>query len=356
MTVVLLCLSIISCKKEAYKTITINEFPKSEKLVGKPIEEISVLASGNVNLICVDSFLVVQKSNEPVIQIYNNKTFELLAEFGKKGRGPEEYIFPNLLNQTSFDSTNSSPVVCIYDHNRRRFFKVNILYAVENMVDKIYTEVPIPKYNKYFTYFFYRDDDLMIATPENGSRFVIYKDSTSSYKDVPFIPTPDFTIPEPELTSVYRSASFVDIDRGLMVSAPLYMGEIDFFDLDGNYLSSSIFSPREALKKDLANYNRASYDPKYHIVELHANKNFVIAFNYNNNQGSLKDKDSYTLSNHSIMVFDWQGNPIKKFVLDKRYFIKSFAVDWGGNRFYGYCSDENEHNIIMYEFDNALND
>lgn len=358
LTVLILALVIISCNNEASKTIIINEFPESENLVGKAIEEISVLTSGNVNLICVDSFLVVQKSEEPVIQIYSNKTFELLAELGKKGRGPDEFIFPELLNQTSFDSTNSSPVICIYDYNRRRFVKVNILYAVQNILDRIYTEVPIPKYDQYFTYFFFRDDDLLIATPEAESRFVIYKDSTESFKTVPFLPEPDFKIPELALDFVYRSTSFIDKDRGLMVSAPMLMGEIDFFDLDGNYLSSSIFFPGEELKKDLTSFggNGSGYDPKYHIVQLHANKNFVIALNFNNYQGAFLDNDSITLSNQSIMVFDWHGNPVKKFVLDKSYFIKSFAVDWEKNRFLGYCSSENEHNIIMYEFDKRLTD
>ncbi|NMA49779.1 MAG: hypothetical protein GX947_08465 [Tissierellia bacterium] len=356
--VFILALTLINCRREEYKTITINEFQESENLAGKPIEKISLLTRGNVNLICIDSFLVVQKSEEPIIQIYNNKTFELLAEFGKKGRGPNEFISPELLNQTSFDSTNGSPVVCLYDKNRRRFVKVNILCAVNNMPNRIYTEVPIPKHDQIFTYFFYRDDDLLIATPETESRFIIYKDSSESFKTVPFLPKPNFKIPELLLDFVYRSTSFIDKDRGLMVSAPIFMGEIDFFDLDGNYLSSSIFFPREGLKKDLTSYgvNGSGFDPKYHIFQLHANKKFIIALNYNNYQSAFLNNDSSTLSNQNIMVFDWQGNPVKKFVLDNSYFIKSFAVDWGKNRFYGYCSNENEHTIIMYEFDKRLTD
>ena len=151
---------------------------------------------------------------------------------------------------------------------------------------------------------------------------------------------------------VYRSSSFVNKKLRLIVSAPLLLGEIDFFDLDGNHLSSSIFFPREGLKKDIRNIdiNGKDFDPKYHIVQLHANDEYIVGLNLNNYQSAIYENGS--LSNQSILVFDWKGNPVKKFILDKQYFIKSFAVDWENSRFYGYCSEESEHNIIVYEFTN----
>ncbi len=191
----------------------------------------------------------------------------------------------------------------------------------------------------------------MIASPEADFRFVIYRDSIKSFKNVPYLPRTGFSLNKELKSAVYRSASFVNKEKGLMATAPILLGELDFFDLEGNYLSSSIFCPIKSLEKDLrtAGINSADFDPKFHIVQIHANDKYIIALNYNNYQSSLLRNSNH--SNQSVLVFDWQGHPIKKFILDKQYFIKSFAVDWRNNRFYGYCSDKPDYPIISYELE-----
>jgi len=350
LSVLIVSLFLSGCHREGDKLKYINEFPGEEHLTGRSIEDVELFSKGNVSLVSLDTFLIIQRNEEPQFHVYNNITYDLLAKFGTKGVGPYEFVWPELLNQTYYDESNDSPVICIYDYTRRKFTKLNILYAVNNQFDKASTEISIPGYDQFLTYFFFRDSELMVATPETDSRFIIYKDSTKSYQSVPFIPSPDFPVSEELQPWVYRSASFVNKKLGLMVSAPLLLGEIDFFDLDGNHISSSIFSPGEDLKRAISNtgINLKNFDPKYHIVQLHASDKYIFGLNLNNYQSAIYENG--TLSNQSILVFDWEGNPVKKFILDRQYFIRSFAVDWENSRFFGYCSEEPEHNIIVYEF------
>ena len=42
-----------------------------------------------------------------MVQIYSTNSHKLLAEFGKRGRGPKEFIRPLLIKQTSYDPTNN---------------------------------------------------------------------------------------------------------------------------------------------------------------------------------------------------------------------------------------------------------
>ncbi len=91
----------------------------------------------------------------------------------------------------------------------------------------------------------------MIASPEADFRFVIYRDSIKSFKNVPYLPRTGFSLNKELKSAVYRSASFVNKEKGLMATAPILLGELDFFDLEGNYLSSSIFCPIKSLEKDL---------------------------------------------------------------------------------------------------------
>ncbi len=48
-------------------------------------------------------------------------------------------------------------------------------------------------------------------------------------------------------------------------------------------------------------------------------------------------------------VFDWEGNPIKEYILNDKRIIRSFAVHLKNNRIYGYCPDEKDYNIIIYD-------
>ncbi len=354
LTITILLSIIISCKHNESNLKIISKFPDKELIKGEPIKEINLYSKGNVNLISIDSFLVIQKSEEPHFQIYSTKNYKILSEFGKNGKGPNEFISPELLNQTSYDTSNNSPVICVYDYTRRNFTKINIFNIIKDQTNQTLDNIPIPRYNQYFTYFFYRDNDLMIATPESKWRFVIYRDTLQNFHNVPYIPSVDFSIGEELKTIVYRSTSYINKKDGVMASAPLLLGEIDFFSLEGQHLSSSIFSSREILKNDLENKNKIKgNNPKYFIEDLHANDNYIYALNYDNYQNDFYENGSY--SNQSILVFDWKGNPVKKYILDKNHFIKSFAVDWDNNRFYGYNSDEIDNTIIVYQVNDELN-
>jgi hypothetical protein len=355
LSIVIFQLLLYACNNRKPKVTLVSEFPKEEHLKGIPIKNIMIQSKGNVNLLSIDSFLVIQKREEKYFQIYNTNNYELLSEFGTKGRGPNEFIFPELLNQISYDKITNSPLFCVYDYNRRKFTRINIINAINKRTNEVFTNKPIPKYPQYFTYFFYRDDDMMIATPESDARFVIYLDSLQTFITVPYLPNTEFPIKEELKSSVYRSTLFVNKNKGVLVSAPILLGEIDFFDLEGKYLTSSIFSQRENLRKALTNFttNGKAFDPKYYIVQLHANEKYIYALNYNNYQSDFLEKNEF--SKQSILVFDWAGNPVKKYILDNTHFIKSFAVDWRNNRFYGYCSDGIKHHLFVFNSKFRLN-
>lgn len=56
-----------------------------------------------------------------------------------------------------------------------------------------------------------------------------------------------------------------------------------------------------------------------------------------------------TRSSQKIEVFDWDGTPVKEYVLNDDRFVQSFAMDLENNRIYGYCPYERDNNIIIYD-------
>lgn len=343
----LLFMLLSSCKNtEENKMVVIDKFPEVQSIQGTPVENIELFSGGNVNLVVVDSFLVVQKKEDNFFHIYSTTTHELLAKVGSEGRGPNEFNFPELLNQVSHDKINNSPIVNIYDYDRRRFSELNILNAI-NQSDTIFNHKPIPNIDKYLTYFFYMDNDMLIAAPENEGRFVIKDENKSEYQIIPYIPATDFHIDEEVLPMVYRSASFINKDLGLMASAPILLGELDFFDLEGKHVKSVEFESRDDLENELAKNIRGNGNIKYHIADIDAKGGFIYCLNYNNS--SEVYERTADISDLKIQVFDWDGNPIKEFILADNRFISSFAYDEINNRFYGYCGNEEEHTIISYD-------
>jgi len=326
-----------SCKEE-------NTIQQSKSLEGAPVESIKIYSGGNVNLAVIDTFLVIQKSEEPFIHIYNTNTHQKLVEFGKKGRGPDEFLGPSLMKQISYDSSNNSPLIKIFDYKRQEINTINIFHAIENKVIK--TQEALDSNGNFLLYFFYKDEDFYVATPENKGRFVIYNYNTSEINITPYLPETDFDIPKLDLSAVYRSTSFVNIDKELIASASYFFGQLDFFDLKGNHIRSTTFEPSNKFENELKAGSDSWKNIQLGIDDLDAKGEYIFGLNFNNSISTyLTPKRT---NNPKIQVFNWEGLAIKEYTLDNRL-ITAFAIDTNHDRIYAYSPNEEDHNIVIYK-------
>lgn len=326
-------------------------FPKTHSLTGHPVEDITVFSKGNVHLAVADTFLVVQKAAEPFIQIYGTNSHNLLAEFGTRGKGPGEFIGPSLQKQVNYDSSNGSPVIYIFDYKRQILSTVNILNLIN--AGEIEKQEQLPT-NKFITFFHYKSDNTYIGSPGTDGRFFIYNYKTSQDTVIPYIPKTDFEIPASTLSAVYRSAVVVNAEKNVMAAAPLYLGELDFFNLNGKYLHSTIWTPREKFEEELSAGGGAFKNIKRQIADLDSKEGLIYGLNRNN---SVIDGNNNELKNSiQVQVFNWNGEPIRKYSLDDGRRITYFAVDPIHNRIYAYDPNEEKHNIITYSMDKSNSD
>lgn len=340
-SILFLILIFNGCKKAQKNIIDAEKFPVSYTLKGKPVKEINFISKGNVNLMVIDTFLIIQREQEKFVFIYSTVNHKLLAKIGSKGRGPGEFITPELVEQISFDLHNESPILYIYDLTRRRVTHINLF---DNIFEKCVNEQTIlPDVNFYLTRLNYIDDSIFVGTPEDGGRFIFYNFNTHNFKMIPYIPKVNYKLTKP-LPLVYRSVSCINPQKKLLASASVCLGQIDFFNFNGEHKFSTIFNSNDNLKIDLTNKEN-SFDPKYQIVDLLSKEDFIYGLNYNNCKGSelyAKDKPNF-----KVQVFDWDGMPIKEYNLDNHY-VSSIAVDRLHNRIYGYCPNVEKNNLIIY--------
>ncbi|MEO9886062.1 MAG: BF3164 family lipoprotein [Balneola sp.] len=336
----LLLLFLVNCEKQ-------TTFIDAKLLNGEPLKEVSVLSGGNVSLVVVDTFLVIQKNEEKFISIYSTKNHELLASLGKEGRGPKEFLGPELIKQIGYDEVNNSPLVYVYDYKRKNISTINVIEAIEE--GEITLQEPLPSQSNYLPYFFYKGEDFYLASPASGAgRFLIYDYDTSEITITPYIPKLDVAIPKTELSSVYRSTAYVSTEKKLIASATLHIGQLDFFDLDGNYIRSTVFDPLGSSAEELKLPSSSWKETRYYIEEIESKNNKIYALNFNNKVLNFNNENRP--NNVKIQVFDWLGKPLKEYELNDRL-INAFAVDPIHNRIYAYSPNEEKYNIIIYSID-----
>ncbi|MTI89483.1 MAG: hypothetical protein FH748_16130 [Balneolaceae bacterium] len=321
------------------------KFTSSQSLTGAPVKEITVFSEGNVYLNVVDTFLVVATSRDvPFLRIYSTNTHKLLKEYGKEGRGPRDFLSVTPLRKSGYDAANDSPVLYVHDFKRNKIAGINLKRLI-NGNETFSLETPLND-QKYLTFVHYWDEDLLVGSPGGGGNILIHNLTTDNFYNVSYLPKLDFTIPDNILSLVYRSAVVVNKKRGLIASAPQYLGELDFFDFQGNLIRSSIFESRDAYRHELTSGLTIMNDIKKQIIDLDAKKDLIYGLNYNVH---AKDYRSGKW-NSKVQVFDWNGNAIIEYPLDGRP-VRYFAVDEIHSRIYAYDPTEEEHNVVVYEFD-----
>ncbi|MGW8122539.1 hypothetical protein ACV07N_07740 [Roseivirga echinicomitans] len=312
--------------------IIVKEFPKTAILSGKPAKEI-MLTTTWANLVVVDTFLVIQKREAPFIKVYSTNSHQLLGETGTQGSGPNEFEMPDMLKQTSYDKENNSPVIRLYDIGTNRISKVNILKVIEGN-DNAITQERAPDLSSVTVTLHHIDDSLFLANPETGGRFVILNSSTKDTTYIPFIPELDVEMKDYTKSSIFQSFVLVNKKKNRFVAAPMFLNELNFFDLQGNYIHSTIISPRENLLPPPGIQALPTGIKRYasSLVEV---ENKIYASRRGPDEGK-------------IQVFDWDGNPLEQYTLEADSRIGSFAYDKIHNQFYVCFPDEEPYNIYTY--------
>ncbi len=337
----ILLLITVNCSKENN-----FEFNNVESITGRPVEDITIHSSGNVYLSVIDTLLIIVKAEEPFLQIYSTNTHKKLVEFGTSGRGPNEFLSADLLNEDASISSHDISVINIHDFKRNKIAQVNLSELLDRGSSYSVTFKNIPNSGQYFTFIHYSDNEYFIATPNSGGILTIYSKPESDFTDIPYLPELDFEVPEFILPIIYRPAVLVNKKRNLIAVAPQHLGEINFFNFEGQLVNSSVFEPRHKYKDEISKGIDALNDIKTYIIELDFYSDFIFALNYNTPVSELNAESWQT----KVQVFDWNGNPVKEFRFADGRPVRSFAVDSLHRRIYAYDPMSSEFNLVLYDF------
>jgi|AntRauTorcE11897_2_1112592.scaffolds.fasta_scaffold00005_204 hypothetical protein len=332
---------LLSCEKER-----LQDFTNTRQISSIPISKIDLLVGGNVTLNVIDTLLIVANQVEPFIRIYSTNSHELISTFGKEGRGPKEFLSASVTKQDyfQFSSTITKKAINLYDFKRNKLTIIDLQKYIESGEGILRLRVPSDR--EFISSHHYLDTEISIATPLDRDLFIIHNFSDTTFKRVDFKPELNYEVKRNDKPSVYRPAVFVNKKDKIIASAPLKLGELDFFNFDGELINETIFESREKFKSEIESGLGGEENIKTYIVELDTLKNEIFALNINTPVGELDSK----IQNNLIQKFNWDGDPLLQYELDGKS-IKSFAVDHINNRIYAYIHTERKNNIIIYNLD-----
>ncbi len=333
----------ISCNQVNHKRIEIKHFPETIHLAGKVIDEIQPQHVRRLRI--VDSVLIVVNiEGRHFFEYYNCNSFELMGEYGNKGRGPGEFISPNLTGEF-FKRTKDGPVIHVYDWKRRSINYINLRESIHN---KQYTckSEKLPNTLRNISDIIFDNDSIVILIPDLDvkSRFVIYNRKLNSIKYIPFIPELiRGGIHENNQYFMYATdGNCVSVKEQYFIAAPGGNGQMDFFEFSGNYLKTILLKDNEYLKA--AKYGKdveliSGFNIFYSDIQIVNNKIYSLFT-------IIQIPDLSVIDKTKIYVFDLEGHPEKEYVLNKK--IHYFTVDPTNNRFIGYSESENQ--LFMFKY------
>ena len=344
------CLLFISCntsKKADIVKITRDSFKTSFVLTNPKEIIIDSLLYPDCFNIMYDSIIVVQNNYkcEYLLELYSLNSLQSLGKFVKKGNGPGEM---SSCRVSIHSSTN--PVFTLEDRNKNFLYQVNLDSMIRKQ--KLYVEKKIhlinPNFNPYFNVISLDGKNYL----GNNMWYMNDKEYTNSNK--PFIYNSSAEAPN------YNKLTFVGAVNGSIL-IPLKK-EKRIIAADSHIDNIKILNDTLGLIKEISGpdfytptYVVAKNDYPGKFIDFGDHKSFKTYIGY-----TLTDKFVYLIYNGTdsydpskltpveVFKFDFEGNPISRYKLDR--YLYSISIDTKNGYLYGTSKISYEESRVLIRY------
>jgi len=295
------------------------------------------------DLIMVDSFLVIlNPCYDPIFQILNTKSGEIKL-FGKKGKGPNEFI--NVLNLTN---DIRKGIFYILDVGKKEIFYLSPSKLFSNQ-SPIINKTKLPdKYNITGDLFYFRKTWIGTDLSGKSSMFFI-NETTGQEKEIGFLPNVRPVYPEQTRSYLYRANAKIDAQKGKILTALNYFPIIRIINSTGDIEKE--FITQENYLDPVLNKNKGfpvGTTPLYYF-DVESTENSIFVLNANCTQQDLQNND---FSKSQIDVFNWKGN--LQTTIKSNTPIGNFTLDPEENKIYALSINSPEVIIIEMQIPDSL--
>jgi hypothetical protein len=322
---------------------------KNEILIdnGKNEKEIKMLEGTNIvindNYIDMKGAIMEYSKNKNILvfrnaEYNNNKSYyliysidnnKIIKEFGKKGQGPNELIHPSMIVNNEYDNKFGYLV----DFGNYK------LYDIDNDYNLIYNHKIEWAENLNVLDLFPINDSTFIALTHNSKNGlyinIVSNNNIKQLYDLSILSSVNFFY-------AYTGTLQINFKLERMMYAYKFFNEIHIFDFNGNNIKKIIGKDKNRNKGNgteewLDNPNTSMYYMRSYSTDKY------IYLLYAEERTLSEPFKEYTI----IDQYDWEGNFINKYKLDKSYGI--LCVDDETKIFYYLTSDEDDP-LYIYKY------
>ena len=307
---------LFSCQTTKNKTPyenfqEINEIKAEPIELNQKIDRVLFIENINNYLVILDPF-----NNNNTLKLIDPSTNSIIKSFGKKGRGPGEFISPSSLTKIE----NQSNSFELYDINLRKIIE----YSIDSVIN---SKNYFPNFKKNFsqptgslTGVISLDSVYVgIGIFEQGKYLLIDKKN--------LIKSYELNYPEDKSRKDSKNKHKAMAYQGKIVKRPKH-NEFVFASSNCDYLEICKYDNGELTEVKEA----ITYHPKYTIqtkakgfgiqwdadnpngyVDMRVSENYIFALYSGRTFNEYKFDVAY---GEHLLVYDWKGNPIKYFKLD----------------------------------------
>jgi hypothetical protein len=336
---------LLSCKKVIVKDIT---FPIEKKLVSDSFIVPPVIYASHPGLVITgENLVIIETEAERIFSIFNLPDCKYIGGFGVLGRGPEEF---NEINPYSATATDKG--IRIFDYEKgvleidmtdfptnvssRNVFKFPVILQFLNspfqMNDSIICGIPYPQV------------EIINGQPEFKISNKPYIKINTNSNEI------DYFGSYPKLYSkkysdnywiIYLNMTVVKPDEGKFVSVGYFIKSLNIYNNDGTLSKELIMrAPDDLLGEESINPVASLY---YDAIK--ATNKYIYAICEDTQQDKVLDN----LPN--LEVWDWNGNPITLFKLDRP--VAAFEVTDDDKKIY-FIDRKTQDRIFTYDLDGFL--
>jgi len=266
-----------------------------------------------------DKLIVSSSESDPMIYIYSLPDLVFRNSIGNKGRGPDE-----LSSFPMFCKSMSDDYLYVWGYTLTSMKRLKFDENDRLINDTTYN---LPRYEE-FNYMHVVKDSILIYYLADNLTIKKYDLINEKYLEEIKYDIED----ESGMGSFYYSnRGVLSANDSYMVYAYRYKRQIDIYDVNTFKLKTQIIA-KDSGYKDIVNYVNAFCGKKY----------FYLLYRGVN-------KNDWSSNTDTLEVYDYNGNPVKKYQFDKSPLI--FVIDEDNSLLFGYSYTDDEEPDTFLRFD-----
>lgn len=318
LVVIILC-ATISCNNNSFETF--KKFPDETHLKHELIKTPAVLNYVGEIVLLNNIVLTLDMKADTFFQAFQYPNFKYIGGFISRGNGPKEEIFI----YPFFRQIDKNTIL----YNTPKNIKTAVFDTVNEEI-KILKEIELPSNMASLQQVFCLNKTLFgwkLEGSQNREFIKIkYKRKTTTINFGPSFPSLKEKVPPEMKNLVFGKIITVKPDKTLFASVYDKFPILRIYNTDGSLNKELRFSNGQSFPHALIQKSSSQSD-FYNIMQnyrkIKSTDNYIYALyigKVNKEIGEEMGDDS----SNEIHVWDWQGNPVKKVILDKKIF--SFIV------------------------------